>query len=83
MAIFQMMPRQKQMFLLWFVYPFANRFFFFFFTNISIPWALLGMEEAFIALLHFSPNLLNTWKDAFSVTEKLNCRVASPLLINF
>lgn len=33
-----------------------------FFTNISIPWAMLGMEEAFIALLHFSPNLLKYLK---------------------
>lgn len=38
----------------------CKQIFLFFFTNISIPWALLGTEEAFIALLHFSPNLLNT-----------------------
>lgn len=50
--------KTKKMSLLWFVYPFANRSSFF--TNISIPWAMLAMEEAFIALLHFSPNLLNT-----------------------
>lgn len=55
---------KKKLFLLWlskrepFVCPFANRFCFF--TNISIPWLMAGKEEAFIALLHFSPHLLNT-----------------------
>lgn len=41
------------------MYPFANRFCFFF-ASISIPWVMVGLEEAFIALLHLGPNLLNT-----------------------